>query len=123
MALVVFSNDGKRVTLLDESNSISGARPDGSLEGYRIFDFKNISPEAINIRNNIRNKILDVNRQADNIVVNLGDNPNITLDMVNDGILDALSTPGTYPNNIGIVYRNGNVKILTSDQFKTGQRF
>uniref|UniRef100_UPI00404A10AA RHS repeat-associated core domain-containing protein n=1 Tax=Fulvivirga sp. TaxID=1931237 RepID=UPI00404A10AA len=118
-----FGRDGKKVTLLDENLPEGIPTPDASVEGLGIFDFKNISPSASNIRNNVRNKIVDVNRQADNIAINLGDKAGIDLTDVNNGILDALSTPGSHPKNIGIIYPDGTSKILTSVEFINGARF
>ncbi|MEO1055225.1 MAG: hypothetical protein AAFX87_31650 [Bacteroidota bacterium] len=118
-----FGRDGKRVTLLDENLPDGVVTPDASIDGLGIFDFKNISPNASNIRNNVRNKIVDVNRQADNIAINLGDKPGIDIADVNNGILDALSTPGSHPTHIGITYPDGTSKILTSAEFLNGSRF
>ena len=64
-----------------------------------------------------------MDRQVDNIAFNLGDKKGIDINDVNDGILDALSTPGSHPKHIGVTYPDGSSKILTSAEFLNGARF
>src|SRR5690606_35635733 len=119
-----FGRDGKKVILLNENQAPGIPTPDAEVEGLGIFDFKNISPDASNIPNNVRNKIVSSSRQGENIALHLGDNLNATPDLINEGILDAINTPDvTLPKNIGVVYRDGTSKILSIDQFRNGARF
>lgn len=100
------------------------ARPDAFVEGIGTFDVKNIDVSVSNVRNNVRNKILDVNRQADNIAINLSDVPNVDMSLVNSGITDAVINSGvTLPSNICIVYPNGNNKILSVAQIQQVAEF
>jgi hypothetical protein len=118
-----FANNGEKVELLNENLGNGIPTPDAKILDYGIFDFKNISASATNIENNVRNKIKDVGRQADNIAFNLGDNPLVTPERFNVGVLDALKTPGQQPTYIGVVYKNGKVKILSTQEILSGKRF
>lgn len=122
-----FARDNKVVKLLNETQPPGIKTPDAEIDGFGIFDFKNIGANATNIETNVMNKVLDVTNQADNLTLNLGDNVNATVSRVNQGISDAISTADngglSLPNNIGVVYSDGTNKILTVDEFRNGARF
>ncbi len=126
-----FANDGKKVKLLSESASSGIKTPDAEIIGEGIWDFKNISRDAktANLQKNIQDYVLGTRKQADNMSLNLLDNPNLTMDMVNNGVNDAINTAkaggitSSLPDKVSVVYKNGTTKILTIQEIENGAKF
>lgn len=127
-----FASDGHKVELLSEKAEEGVPTPDAKIFGEGIWDFKNINPNALskNITRNIESYVLVAKRQADNIAFNLIEHPGITPEMVNTGVRNAMQTvsmsgTSSYADKVGVVYKNGNTKIISINEFKTdgGERF
>ena len=81
------------------------------------------------LRTNIQSEVLAGGTDNENPCFTLQNNPNMTLELINNGILDAVSTAThgetSLPDKVGLVYPDGQVKILSINEFKNpnGQRF
>ncbi len=74
--------------------------------------------------------MLSAKNQANNIAFNLVDNPNVTPELINRGILDAIETARasrqvSFAEKISVVYKDGTTKIISITEFTkpNGHRF
>lgn len=113
-----FMKQGNEVRLLDES--LPGKTPDAEIKGV-IYDFKNINSSALNITNNIRNKLEDAANQGVNgIVIRIADNAiassNNGLKMIKQAIQDHANSGKPIPSIIKVLDKD-DLTILTYPNF------
>lgn len=127
-----YARGGKKVKLLNEKAATGVSTPDVEIVGEGIWDFKNISPITLakNISKNVEGYVLSAKNQANNIAFNLMDNPNVTPELVNKGVLDAITTAKvsqqvSFAEKVSVVYKDGTTKTISTIEFTkpNGDRF
>ncbi|MCA6365214.1 MAG: hypothetical protein IM638_19435, partial [Bacteroidetes bacterium] len=126
------ANNGEKVKLLSESAPQNIATPDAEIIGKGIFDFKNVNSTTQNaIKTNVMTYVMNPSQRSDaqGLIFNIKENTFATPQMIDQGILDAISTADfNYTTNslaqfIGVRYSDGSIKIITLNEFRNGARF
>jgi hypothetical protein len=120
------------VKLLSESAPLGVPTPDAEIIGKGIFDFKNVNSTSQNgIKTNVMTYVMNPSdrSEAQGLIFNIKENPVATPQIINQGIIDAITTAdfnqttNSLAQIIGVMYSDGSIKTITLNEFKNGTRF
>ena len=117
-----FAKQGNQVKLLQEQAQIGEKTPDAKINNEE-WEFKELSPNAVNIKNRVQRGIATAKKQAPNIAYHIN-NDRANLQDINRGIIRALvwDIEGNI-QKIALVFQNGTINSLNREQLDNGEYF
>lgn len=117
----VFAKLGKRVKLLSEQAPIGIRTPDAEING-EIWEFKELSPEAVSIKNTVQRGVAIAKKRAPNVAYHI--NKTVSIGDINRGIARAMIwDTEKFLQKIAIVFNDSRVQVLTREELDNGQYF
>ncbi|MEG3851013.1 hypothetical protein QT971_28580 [Microcoleus sp. herbarium19] len=117
----VFAKLGRRVKLLSEQAAPGVRTPDAEIDG-EIWEFKELSPEAVSIKNTVQRGVAVAKKRAPNVAYHI--NTEVDIEDINRGISRAMVwDTERLLQKISIVFNDSQVQILTREELDNGQYF
>jgi hypothetical protein len=117
----VFASLGRRVKLLSEQASPGIRTPDAEING-EIWEFKELSQEAVSIKNAVQRGVAVAKKRAPNMAYHINCKANI--EDINRGIIRALVwDTERLLQKIALVFNDGRMQVLTREELDNGQYF
>ncbi len=117
----IFARRGRRVKLLSEQAAPGVRTPDADIND-EFWEFKELSPEAVSIKNTVQRGVAVAKKRAPNVayhintVANIGD--------INRGIARAMIwDTERLLQKIALVFNDGSVQVLTREDLDNGRDF
>ena len=118
---VVFAKLGRRVKLLSEQAASGIRTPDAEIDG-EIWEFKELSPEAINVSNAFQRGVAVAKKRAPNVAYHI--NTNVDIEEINKGITRALVwNTEKLLQKIYLVFNDEKVRSLSREELDNGEDF
>lgn len=118
---LVFAKLGRRVKLLTERATYGIKTPDAEIDG-EIWEFKELSSEAVNISNAFQRGVAVAKKRAPNVAYHINTDADIT--EINKGITRALVwDTSKLLQKIELVFNEGRVMSLTREELDRGEDF
>ncbi|MEG3436279.1 hypothetical protein V0288_04035 [Pannus brasiliensis CCIBt3594] len=118
----VFARLGNRVTLLDERAESGVKTPDADINGD-IWEFKELSPDAVSIKNTIQRGVASGKKSAPNVAYYINHNRADIRD-INRGITRALVwDTDEYLQKLALVFNDGSLQLLSREELDNGECF
>ncbi|HBB35514.1 MAG TPA: hypothetical protein DC064_27925 [Cyanobacteria bacterium UBA9273] len=117
----VLARLGRRVKLLSEQSASGIRTPDAEING-EIWEFKELTQEAVSIKNTIQRGVAIAKKRASNVAYHINTEANIG--DINRGITRAMVwDTEMLLQKIALVFNDGNVQVLTREELDNGQYF
>lgn len=117
----VFAVQGKRVKLLSEQAAAGIRTPDAEIDG-ELWEFKELSVDAINISNAVQRGVAVAKKRAPNVAYHINTAANIR--DINTGIARAIFWDReSFLQKLAIVFNDNRVQVLTREEMENGQYF
>jgi len=117
-----FAKQGQQVKLLSEQAPEGIKTPDAEING-EIWEFKELTPDAISIKNTIQRGVAIGKKRASNLAYHINNNQANIRD-INRGIARALIwDTEQFLQKIALIFNNGTILIKTREELDNGQYF
>ena len=117
----VFARQGRRVKLLSEQAAPGIRTPDAEIDG-EIWEFKELSSEAVSIKNTVQRGVAVAKKRAPNVAYHINTDADIA--DINKGITRALVwDTEKLLQKISLVFNDGRVQVLTREELDNGESF
>jgi hypothetical protein len=118
----ILAKQGKRVKLLSEQGDEGVKTPDANING-KIWEFKELSPDAISIKNTIQRGVAVAKKRAPNLVYYIN-NENANIKDINRGIARTIiGDIEQLLQTIILVFNDGNIQALPREKIDNGKYF
>ena len=112
---------GRRVKLLSEQAAPGIRTPDAEIDG-EIWEFKELSPEAVSIKNTVQRGVAVAKKRARNVAYHINTEANIA--DINKGITRAMVwDTERLLQKISLIFNDGKVQELTREELDNGESF
>ena len=117
----IFAKLGRRVKLLSEQAAPGIRTPDAEIDG-EIWEFKELSPEAVSIKNTVQRGVAVAKKRAPNIAYHI--NTDADVEDINKGITRAMVwDTERLLQKIAIVFNDRKLQVLTREELDNGESF
>jgi hypothetical protein len=121
LVALVFASLGRRVKLLSEQAPPGIRTPDAEIDG-ELWEFKELSQEAVSIKNTVQRGVAVAKKRAPNVAYHINTEANI--EDINRGITRALVwDTQRLLQKIALVFNDSIVQVLTREELDNGRYF